>query len=99
MAKKHIVKTEEERKKLEKRNNILAGITITAAYGIFVLGPGFNFVKNKFEEFGNKNKVNRLSMGVQSFNDKFLKYLNRHHNYSEVEEKIKLAKKIGFNNT
>ena len=49
-------------------------------------------------EYLYKNKVNRLSMGVQSFNDKFLKYLNRHHNYSEVEEKIKLAKKIGFNN-
>ena len=69
MAKKHIVKTEEERKKLEKRNNILAGITITAAYGIFVLGPGFNFVKNKFEEFGNKNKVNRMYSSMSNNND------------------------------
>ena len=49
-------------------------------------------------EYLYKNKVNRLSIGVQSFNDKFLKYLNRHHNYSEVKEKIKLAKEIGFNN-
>ena len=49
-------------------------------------------------EYLYKNKVNRLSIGVQSFNDKFLKYLNRHHNYNEVKEKIKLAKKVGFKN-
>ena len=45
-----------------------------------------------------KSKVNRLSIGVQTFNDNFLKYLNRHHNYEEVKEKVKMAKEIGFNN-
>lgn len=45
-----------------------------------------------------KNNVNRLSIGVQTFNDKFLKFLNRKHTKKEVIEKIKLAKMIGFDN-
>lgn len=44
------------------------------------------------------NKVNRLSIGVQTFNQKHLKFLNRNHNKDEVIKSINLAKKIGFNN-
>lgn len=44
-----------------------------------------------------ENKVNRLSIGVQSFNNNFLKYLGRNYNSSIIEEKISLAKKY-FNN-
>ena len=44
------------------------------------------------------NGVNRLSIGVQTFNEKFLKFLNRNHTSDEVFSKIKLAKEIGFNN-
>lgn len=45
-----------------------------------------------------KNGVNRLSIGVQTFNSKFLKFLNRNHSESDVFERINYAKKIGFNN-
>jgi len=45
-----------------------------------------------------KNKVNRLSIGIQTFNEKHLKYLNRNHTEEMIKEKISLAKKIGFNN-
>ena len=45
-----------------------------------------------------ENKVNRLSIGVQSFNKKNIKLLNRHHTKEEVFEKIKLLKDNGFNN-
>lgn len=44
------------------------------------------------------NGVNRLSIGVQTFNEKFLKLLNRGHTCEEVVSKISLAKEIGFNN-
>lgn len=44
------------------------------------------------------NGVNRLSIGVQTFNEKFLKFLNRNHSCSEVVNKIDMAKKIGFKN-
>lgn len=46
-----------------------------------------------FKEYG----INRISIGVQSFNKKNLKYLNRQHTKEEVFSKIKLAKKY-FNN-
>ena len=45
-----------------------------------------------------KNKVNRISMGVQSTNSNFLKYLGRNHNFNLVKEKIKLIKSYGINN-
>lgn len=45
-----------------------------------------------------KNGINRLSIGIQTFNPKFLKLLNRNHNKDEVFDKIELAKMIGFNN-
>jgi len=45
-----------------------------------------------------ENKVNRLSIGVQSFNEKNIELLNRHHTKEDVFEKIKLLKNNGFNN-
>ncbi len=42
--------------------------------------------------------VNRLSIGVQSFHDDDLKYLNRNHSGNEALNAIELAKKFGFNN-
>ena len=44
------------------------------------------------------NGVNRLSIGVQSFNSKFLKFLNRNHSSNMVVSKVEMAKKIGFTN-
>ena len=45
-----------------------------------------------------KSGVNRLSIGVQTFNPNLLTYLNRHHTEEEVINKLTLAKEIGFNN-
>ena len=42
--------------------------------------------------------VNRLSIGVQTFNLKFLKFLNRNHSSDLVVNRINMAKEIGFNN-
>ena len=42
--------------------------------------------------------VNRLSIGVQSFADADLKFMNRSHNAKEAIESIELAKKVGFEN-
>ena len=45
-----------------------------------------------------RNGVNRLSIGVQTFNSKLLKYLNRNHDKKMVFNKIRIMKDIGFNN-
>jgi len=42
--------------------------------------------------------VNRISFGVQSFNDAKLKLLNRAHNSAQAKKAIVNAKKIGFEN-
>ena len=44
-----------------------------------------------------KNNINRLSIGVQTFNNKYLKYLGRTYTKDIALNKIKLAKKY-FNN-
>ena len=53
------------------------------------------FDKKKLEYY-KKAKINRVSIGVQSFNDKILKELGRNHNSKEALESIELVKKIGF---
>ncbi len=45
-----------------------------------------------------ENNVNRLSIGIQTFNNKFLKYLNRNHNEDMIKDKISMIKSIGFTN-
>ncbi len=42
--------------------------------------------------------VNRLSIGVQSFDNEELKFFNRAHNSSEAEGSIKRSQDIGFEN-
>ena len=42
--------------------------------------------------------INRLSIGIQSFKDKDLEFINRSHNSKEGIDCIKTAKKVGFNN-
>ncbi len=42
--------------------------------------------------------VTRISIGVETFLDKYLGFLNRHHKKSEVKEKIEMLKRIGFSN-
>lgn len=40
-----------------------------------------------------ENGVNRISIGIESTNNKFLKYLGRHHDFKMVQEKVNLIKK------
>jgi oxygen-independent coproporphyrinogen III oxidase len=42
--------------------------------------------------------INRLSIGVQSFHDEDLKYLNRIHSVRQSIDAVKLAKEAGFGN-
>jgi len=42
--------------------------------------------------------INRLSIGVQSFNDKDLTFMNRSHTSKEAIKSVNLAKKVGFEN-
>jgi len=47
-----------------------------------------------FKKYG----INRVSLGVQTINEKYLKFLNRNHTKEEVKEKIELLKNNGITN-
>lgn len=42
--------------------------------------------------------VNRLSMGVQSFDDERLRFINRRHNAQQARDAVRLAQDHGFDN-
>ena len=44
------------------------------------------------------NGVNRLSIGIESFNKEKLKYMGRNHSFQEALEKITLCRNCGFDN-
>ena len=54
-----------------------------------------SFVIDKFSEFRNVG-VNRLSIGVQSFDDNQLKFLGRIHSAKEAKNAVIKAQKVGF---
>ena len=43
-------------------------------------------------------KVNRLSIGIESFDKKNLEFMERSNDFKDTKEKIKLCRKLGFNN-
>ncbi len=45
-----------------------------------------------------QTEVNRLSIGIQSFRDPDLKFMNRAHNATEARHSLEWSKKFGFDN-
>lgn len=60
------------------------------------VNPG-TITENKLKKY-RECGINRLSIGVQSANDKILKEIGRIHNYMDFERTYKLARKVGFKN-
>ena len=56
-----------------------------------------NITKQKLEILL-KNNVNRISVGIQTFNEKYLEFLNRKYDEKEIIKKISLIKNVGFKN-
>lgn len=81
---------------LKKLFEIVTKIRLEESYEFTIECNIEDITEEKLKLFKD-NKVNRLSIGVQSFNDKFLRYLGRNYNSNIIEEKINLSKKY-FNN-
>lgn len=45
-----------------------------------------------------ENKVNRLSIGVESFNKEKLKFMERFSSFDDVKQKIEMIRRVGINN-
>lgn len=64
----------------------------------FTFECNLNDLNEELLQFLLDNEVNRLSIGIESFNEDKLKFMERHHTFLEAEEKFKLMRKMGFNN-
>ncbi len=60
------------------------------------VNPG-TVTKEKLEDYYNAG-INRISIGLQSTNDKLLKTIGRIHNFEEFMDTYKLAREVGFKN-
>ena len=64
-------------------------------YTIEANPESLTYIKAKLmKEFG----VNRVSIGVESTDDKILKAINRKHDFNKVKEAIKILNEVGINN-
>jgi len=64
----------------------------------FTFECNLNDINEELLDILKNNNVNRLSIGIESFNEKKLKFMNRSHTFKEAKEKIELCRLKGFNN-
>lgn len=64
----------------------------------FTFECNLNDINEELLDILYNNGVNRLSIGIQSFDEKKLKFMERSHTYQGAEEKINLIRTKGFNN-
>ena len=81
---------------LEKLFSYIKDIKLEDNYEFTIECNIDDITEEKLKLFRN-NRVNRLSIGVETINSKLQKVINRHHTKDEVIDKINLSKKY-FNN-
>ncbi len=64
----------------------------------FTFECNLNDINEELLQLLKENKVNRLSIGIESFNEDKLKFMERNHTFKEAQEKMKLMRKMGFEN-
>ena len=81
---------------LSKLFSILESLTLDNNYE-FTIEVNINDIQKEKLELFKKVGINRISIGVETINEKFSSFLNRTINYQSILNKINLAKKY-FNN-
>ena len=81
---------------LSKLFNITSKLNLNNKYE-FTIEMNINDITEEKLKLFKENKVNRISIGIETLNDKYLTILNRKHTKEEVIAKLKLAKRY-FNN-
>ncbi len=83
----------------------LSGL-LAAVHKIFTVSPGAEITLEANPDDLTEEKlwglkkvgINRLSIGIQSFDDGILKFLNRAHSSLEASRCVDLSRKVGFDN-
>lgn len=82
---------------LERLLNMLSNINLEDNYE-YTIECNIELLTLEQVKLFKKYGVNRVSIGVQTVNDKFLKFLGRNHTKEDVKSKIKMLKDNGINN-
>lgn len=64
----------------------------------FTFECNINDINEYMLELLKKYGVNRLSIGIESFNKNNLEFMKRSHTFEEAKDKINLCRSLGFNN-
>ena len=83
-------------KQLEKLFSITNKLNIKKEYE-FTFECNISDINIELLQILKQNKVNRISIGIETINEKFYKLLNRYNNKNEIIDKIKQVKEY-FNN-
>lgn len=86
-----------QRKDLKYLFDILKKIDLSTLEE-FTFECNLNDLDASLLQFLYENGVNRLSIGIESFNEKKLEFMERKHTFEEALEVIKTARTIGFTN-
>ena len=64
----------------------------------FTIECNINDIDEEKVKLFKENSVNRISLGIQTFDEETLKKMNRKHDYELVKEKINIIKQCGIDN-
>lgn len=64
----------------------------------FTFECNLNDINEELLSLLKEHGVNRLSIGIESFDEKKLAFMERSHTFDEALKKMKLVRKMGFNN-
>lgn len=84
-------------RQLEKLNKIIKLIPLAKEYEFTIECNPEQITLEKIQYY-KKIGINRISLGVQTFNDKLLKLLNRSHKKDDIFQAIEIMKNNGFHN-
>ena len=82
---------------LKKLFDILKGFNVSEKVEYTIEGNIESIDESKIRLFKSVG-INRLSIGIETFNEDYLRLLNRNHSIEDVKEKIVLMKEIGLTN-
>jgi len=78
--------------------NLLSGLTNISPNAEITMEINPGTVTSDYLENIRSLGINRLSIGVQSFDDSILKFINRIHSAEEAVKTVKIAQEAGFEN-
>lgn len=82
---------------IEKLLKIISNLNFNTSYE-YTIECNIELLTQKQINLFKKYGINRVSIGVQTFNEKYIKFLNRNHTKEQVYSKVNMLKNSNINN-